>query len=476
MQRQGRQRKNSRGRNPRQGDRRRGATVATVLGTVLLTVSVSALSTPTAVAQGDSDTHGQAGRVEIEDVDPFYDTSGVADALPGAAPGDVLRTAGASYTPHLAGLDPRMVASAPSTVQKIMYNTVNQWGENTPVTGYVVEPTTPWRGEGERPTVVIGRGTVGQGDQCAPSRNWPLDNQPDPLASGRTVALEGLYDLIWASQGVRVVVTDYVGMGTPGLHTYMNRLDQAHAVLDAARATRTLVEEDGGTFGKVGFYGHSQGGGAAAAAAEEMSSYAPDLDISGAYASAPPAELGAVQRNIDGSDLVGAIGYTINGLVERYPDLAPLLDEHLSEQGRGTLDAIAGQCTDEITEAYDGQTTAEWTSDGRPLDQLLGEMPTAWAAMADQHIGAPGRPLPDAPVMIVSGRYDQNVEYHQAKKLARDWSAAGVPVTYRDDVMPPLESYNHFIQAVTGGPFGISFLRDRFNGVAHGQGITDRGN
>ena len=111
----------------------------------------------------------------------------------------------------------------------------------------------------------------------------------------------------------------------------------------------------------------------------------------------PPAELGAVQRNIDGSDLVGAIGYTINGLVERYPDLAPLLDEHLSEQGRGTLDAIAGQCTDEITEAYDGQTTADWTSDGRPLDQLLGDMPTARAAMADQHIGAPGRPLPDAP-------------------------------------------------------------------------------
>ena len=131
-----------------------------------------------------------------------------------------------------------------------------------------------------------------QGDQCAPSRNWPLDNQPDPPASGRTVALEGLYDLIWASQGVRVVVTDYVGMGTPGLHTYMNRLDQAHAVLDAARATRTLVGEDGGTFGKVGFYGHSQGGGAAAAAAEEMSSYAPDLDIAGAYASAPARRAG----------------------------------------------------------------------------------------------------------------------------------------------------------------------------------------
>lgn len=110
-------------------------------------------------------------------------------------------------------------------------------------------------------------------------------------------------------------------MGTPGMHTYMNRAEQAHAMLDGARAARNL---SGGN-GKVAFYGHSQGGGASAAAVEEAANYAPDLQVAAAYASAPPADLEAVQRNIDGSDLVGAIGFTINGLAARYPQLAPIM-------------------------------------------------------------------------------------------------------------------------------------------------------
>ena len=75
-----------------------------------------------------------------------------------------------------------------------MSTTADANGELVPVTGYVVEPTSKWRGKGPRPTVVIGRGTVGQGDQCAPSRNWPLDGQPNPIESKRTVNMEGLYD------------------------------------------------------------------------------------------------------------------------------------------------------------------------------------------------------------------------------------------------------------------------------------------
>ena len=38
------------------------------------------------------------------------------------------------------------------------------------------------------------------------------------------------------SRGYAVVMPDYEGLGTPGVHTYVNRLAEAHAVLDAARA------------------------------------------------------------------------------------------------------------------------------------------------------------------------------------------------------------------------------------------------
>lgn len=411
---------------------------------------------PDSLAQGMADfgSSGLAPRVEHGDIDPFYETEG----LEAEAPGGVLRTLQAPYAPVFTGLD----FSVPDTAEKIVYSTTDMHGNAIPVSGYVVEPTVPWNGAGERPTVVIGRGTIGQGDQCAPSRNWPLDNQPDPLQSGRKVALEGLYDWVFASAGVRVVVTDYVGMGTPGIHTYMNRAEQAHAMLDAARATRNLVGERGGQFGKVAFYGHSQGGGASASAAESASEYAPDLDVAGSYSSAPPADLNAVQRHIDGSELTGAIGFTINGLVDRYPDLDADLAANLSPDGYAALDELSTMCTDEISENYGGHTTSEWTESGQKLDELLDEIPAGKAAMEEQRLGAR---VPQAPAMIVSGPHDPTVDYQQAKDLAGQWCGAGANVVYRDDIMPPIGDYNHFIQAISGAPFGIGFLLDRFNGL-----------
>ena len=442
---------------PRRAGRGLCAIVAGVgmVATVVPAASANPLeSAQQALAQGSADfgSSGLAPRVEKGDVDPFYDTAGLT---PGA-PGDVLRTLRAPYSPVFTGLD----FSVPETAEKIMYSTTDMHGQPVPVSGYVVEPRVPWTGPGERPSVVIGRGTVGQGDQCAPSRNWPLDNQPDPIASGRKVALEGLYDWVFASAGVRVVVTDYVGMGTPGIHTYMNRAEQAHAMLDAARATRNLVTERGGAFGKVAFYGHSQGGGASASAAEAAGDYAPDLDVAGSYSSAPPADLNAVQRHIDGSDLTGAIGFTINGLVDRYPALNADLDAHLSPAGYAALDDLSTMCTDEISDKYGYHTTDEWTNSGQKLDALLDEIPAGKEAMEDQRLG---KRAPEAPAMVISGPHDPTVDYQQAKDLAGQWCGLGAQVAYRDDFMPPIGDYNHFIQAITGAPFGIGFLLDRFN-------------
>ncbi|MEJ6550154.1 alpha/beta fold hydrolase [Corynebacterium sp. USCH3] len=419
-------------------------------------LTAAALTAVAPVAAQTLPWGGTAPRVEAADTDPFYDTSGLA---PGA-PGTVLRTMPGPYAPAPSGPDGHQFA-VPDRVQKMMYSTTGMAGDTIAVSGYVVEPTVPWTGPGERPTVVVGRGTVGQGDQCAPSRNWPLDNQPDPLESGRTVALEGAYDWVFASQGVRVVVTDYVGMGTPGMHTYMNRAEQAHAMIDAARAARTLTDQRGGGFGDVAFYGHSQGGGASTAAVEAVAGYAPELDVVGAYASAPPADLEAVQRTIDGSNLVGAIGFTINGLNARYPTLAAELDTHLSDHGRDVLDDLAGMCTDEIGDTYGYQTTDEWTADGRRLDDLLGEIPEGVHAMNEQRIG---NGTPAAPTMIVSGRHDKTVAYGQARELAAEWCADGAPVVYRDDILPEISDQNHFLQAVSGSAFGIPFLLDRFHG------------
>ncbi|KAB3523534.1 lipase [Corynebacterium sp. zg254] len=384
--------------------------------------------------------------------DDFYN---IHDVNP-TTPGEILRKKETAYNRLMGDAD----FNLPDKATKIMYTTTTQHGDLVPVTGYVVEPNVEWKGPGPRPTLVVGRGTVGQGDQCAPSRQWPLDNQPDPITAGRLVNLEGLYDWVFLNQGVRVVVTDYVGMGTEPVHTYMNRLDQAHAMADAARAARNLVGAE--NFGKIGFYGHSQGGGASAAAVEEVSTYAKDLDVAGAYASAPPADLNEVQKNIDGSDLVGAIGFSINGLLARYPELRPILDQHLSAKGKEVLEDLKTTCTDEIEDKYGNQTTSQWTNSGKSLDEIVADSPEAQKAMDDQLIG---KGVNAAPIMIISGRYDQNVEYKQAKTLARKWCEKGGKVVYRDDILPEIGKYNHFIQAISGGAFGFGFMLDRFRGV-----------
>ena len=51
------------------------------------------------------------------------------------------------------------------------------------------------------------------------------------------------------------------------MHTYMDRVSQAHAVLDSDRAARQLEGWDINADNPVIINGYSQGGGAAAAAA-----------------------------------------------------------------------------------------------------------------------------------------------------------------------------------------------------------------
>jgi Secretory lipase len=118
-----------------------------------------------------------------------------------------------------------------------------------------------------------------------------------------------------------LVVTDYEGLGTPGVHTYANRLAQGQALLDAARAAQRLPGTSLDPHGPVALWGYSQGGGASASAVELAPGYAPELDVVGAYVGAPPADLAQAMPYADGSLLVGLIGYAINGFIAAYPEI-----------------------------------------------------------------------------------------------------------------------------------------------------------
>ena len=121
-------------------------------------------------------------------------------------------------------------------------------GRGREVGGIVVVPDVPWEHAGQRPTVVVAPGTVEQADKCAPSATY---GEP---GGGQISQVQPLLE-----QGFRVVVSDYIGLGAPGVHTYANRLDQGQTFLDAARAGLAI---DGlPADSPVAFWGYSQGGG-----------------------------------------------------------------------------------------------------------------------------------------------------------------------------------------------------------------------
>jgi len=74
------------------------------------------------------------------------------------------------------------------------------------VTGVYIEPSAKWEGDGPRPLVAVASGTMGQGDQCAPS----VALQHPVTVSGQTlsVAYDNLAIYRLLADGAAVVVTD----------------------------------------------------------------------------------------------------------------------------------------------------------------------------------------------------------------------------------------------------------------------------
>lgn len=310
---------------------------------------------------------------------------------------------------------------------RIMYSTRDDNNKPTAVTGAYVEPWAKWTGPGPRPVVAFSVGTIGQGDQCAPSSMLAVGLNLSVLGS-IGVNYEGTAINNLLAKGVAVVLTDYVGLGTPDRpHTYMNRNDQAHAVLDAARVASKVPGSSVKADSKVGTYGYSQGGGAAGAAAEEASTYAPELKMGGSYVGAPPADLEKVLPGIDGSPIAGVAGYFINGAASEHPEVASFLDANASDKGKEMLKKVANQCIADTLISYGGHSTTEFTKSGEPLSTLMAREPKILSLVRAQRLGSQ---KPVAPVRVATGVADDVVPHGQARQLALDWCSKGANVTY----------------------------------------------
>jgi dipeptidyl aminopeptidase/acylaminoacyl peptidase len=158
---------------------------------------------------------------------------------------------------------------------RIVYRSTDGDGMAIDVTGVVIVPlgTAP---KGGRNIVAWAHGTSGIADACAPSTNsWLFDS------------IAGLHDLL--KHGYIVAATDYQGLGGPGPHPYLIGKSAAHSVLDAVRAARAVPNASASN--RFVLWGESQGGHATLWSAQLAATYAPELELVGAAADAPPVDL-----------------------------------------------------------------------------------------------------------------------------------------------------------------------------------------
>ena len=159
----------------------------------------------------------------------------------------------------------------------VKYRSVGARGENVTVSGTISVPKGK-APKGGWPVITWAHGTTGIADQCAPSRDGadPLVRYAFPLLN------------TWLKDGYAVVRTDFEGLGTPGLHPYLNGNSEGRSVLDIVRAARRLDRRIGR---RVIIAGHSQGGQAALFAAALAPKWTPELSVRGTVAFAPVSHL-----------------------------------------------------------------------------------------------------------------------------------------------------------------------------------------
>ncbi|MES2904354.1 MAG: lipase family protein [Pseudomonadota bacterium] len=175
---------------------------------------------------------------------------------------------------QLIAADP--VVDTPGGMQawRVRYWTTDGAGRPREVTGMVVAPREAIPAQPRR-VLAWTHGTWGIASRCAPSLS--------PNFWSVTPALEAV------KSGHVVVAPDYAGLGSAGMHPFLVGVDTGRSVIDGVRAARQIPGAAAG--GRYAVWGESQGGHAALWTAQIARTYAPDLELVGAAAAAPPTDL-----------------------------------------------------------------------------------------------------------------------------------------------------------------------------------------
>ncbi len=321
-----------------------------------------------------------------------------------------------------------------SDAQRVLYVTEGVDGVRRVASATVWIPSAP--AKQPRRVVAWAHGTIGLGDECAPSRN-PA-NMP-------TMApwLEQMMAAGWI-----VTATDYQGLGTPAPYSYLVGEPEARDVVNSVRAARSMPGADASKDWAV--FGISQGGHAALWAGDRAADLAPELSLRAVAAAAPAAPLDVILEQQWDTGVAWAIGPEV---VVSWPSWISGLDPAtiVSDAGAAATDSQAQDCV--MTAALFGlarQQIGQRYFSSSPLAD-----PSWSAAIAEQIPPV----ITDLPVLIPVGTKDNVVLPGSIAYLQRQWCKAGADLT-----MDWLGGVDHVSAAQVAAPAVVDWLSDRFAG------------
>ncbi|GAA1087027.1 lipase family protein [Tsukamurella strandjordii] len=308
---------------------------------------------------------------------------------------------------------------AAADAHRFLYATSNQHGPAVSTGAIFLPKSAP--PPGGWPVIAWAHGTVGLGDDATPSAQPQSDRQQFYLGH-------------WLDRGYAVVATDYAGLGTPGLMSYLNGKVEAHNLIDSVRAARRLNPT---LSAKWALVGQSQGAGAAMNGARYAAEFGAgyDLDLRGVVATGTPANIERIVQFL-GPSFPPALplamttygAYILAGIRDARPDLG--IDDVLSEEGRRIAALAETLSLYDMREEVRGADVRSWVT--RPLRSI----PGVYRALAD-HLSTPVSGY-DRPIFLGHGLTDIDVP------IASGLSLAATLRLHRQPVSVHLYPTDHF--------------------------------
>lgn len=350
------------------------------------------------------------------------------------------------------------IVDAAASIKVMTYNMQNVQGQTAQATAMVLFPKVTQPADGYR-MVVWEHGTVGVGDSCAPSNNL-IHPRFKILAESLLAA------------GYVIVAPDYEGLGTPGIHPYLNLSSAAKSALSAVQAAKDHYGKQlNGDWMSVG---QSQGGHASLGTAEYANT---DASYKGAVAGAPASSLGkiilevapAALANIEAQEIAVNVPLAYRTSVDtyatllayaaltgvgikayeprfNYQDIFQSRAKSLSEYAEGTT-GDNGLCLDNENDAslsliekfkadiiqYLTDNPDQKVMDYPGLDStVFATNETVQKFLVNNQ---PATKRIDKPVYVVQGTADTNVPYPITKALVENLQALGSPSVTLDPVI-----------------------------------------